>query len=83
MPSLIARIVKAGARLTIRHQPKSAESLVRHLRLPSLLLGGTLAVLLGVGGGALIASAVVAFGCSVKYSANARDTYALAIDVPA
>jgi len=30
--------------------------LVRHLRLPSLLLGGTLAVLLGVGGGALIAS---------------------------
>lgn len=33
MPSLIARVVKAGARLTIRHQPKSPESLVRHLRL--------------------------------------------------
>lgn len=33
MPSLIAYIVKAGARLAIRHQPKSAESLVRHLRL--------------------------------------------------
>lgn len=32
MPSLIARVVKAGSRLTIRHQPKSADSLVRHLR---------------------------------------------------
>lgn len=32
MPSLIARVVKAGSRLTIRHQPKSADALVRHLR---------------------------------------------------
>ncbi|MDO8392539.1 MAG: sigma-70 family RNA polymerase sigma factor [Actinomycetota bacterium] len=31
--------------------------LVRHLRLPALLLGGALAVLIGVGGGAIIAGA--------------------------
>lgn len=33
MPSLIARAIKAGARLSIRHQPTSPERLVRHLRL--------------------------------------------------
>lgn len=32
MPSLIARIVKAGSRLTIRHEPSSPDALVRHLR---------------------------------------------------
>lgn len=33
MPSLIARVVKAGSRLSIRHQPKTPDGLVRHLRL--------------------------------------------------
>lgn len=33
MPSLIARAIKLGARLTIKHTPENPESLIRHLRL--------------------------------------------------
>ena len=33
MPSLIARALKTGSRLIVRHQPSSSKSLVRHLRL--------------------------------------------------
>ncbi|MDP2226526.1 MAG: alpha/beta hydrolase [Moraxellaceae bacterium] len=33
MPTLITRAIKAGARLTIKHNPKTPEGLVRHLRL--------------------------------------------------
>lgn len=33
MPSLIARVIKLGARLTIKHIPENQESLIRHLRI--------------------------------------------------
>lgn len=33
MPSLITRAIKAGARLTIKHNPRTQAGLVRHLRL--------------------------------------------------
>lgn len=33
MPSLITRVIKAGSRLTIKHNPTSQDALVRHLRL--------------------------------------------------
>ncbi len=33
MPSLVTRVIKAGSRLTIKHNPKSQDALVRHLRL--------------------------------------------------
>lgn len=50
MPSLIARVIKFGSRLTIKHIPENQESLVRHLRVhmnqspPALLPFGVKAV---------------------------------------